>query len=363
MIQTENTPKEGKWQQLNSDDRAKIEHLLEVQRKGIRKIARELNRAPSTIKREIARGTTDQLRSDLRTYKRYFAETGEAVRKKKRSGCGTKNKLGEAWDFVKKVENLILEGKYSPEAAVILAHDEEAENQAEVSARTIYNYIEQGLLKVRNIDLLLKVRRKPGKKYKLAKRCLAGTSIEERPVEIENREEFGHWEADTVHGSKEPSSESLATIVERNTRLCIIRRIDNLSQDKMVNILDELEKENGLNFAAVFKSITTDNGSEFADCSGLENSVLKPETKRTTIYRAHPYSAYERGTNENTNGIIRRFIPKGTDIGKLSDEFLNRVENWINTLPRKILGYASAQEMYNRKMKNIAICPIQALPG
>jgi transposase, IS30 family len=131
----------------------------------------------------------------------------------------------------------------------------------------------------------------------------------------------------------------------------------------MVSILNEIEKEQGLIFSQIFKSITTDNGPEFADCTGMEQSILNPETRRTTVYKAHPYSAYERGTNENTNGIIRRFIPKGTDIGKLSDEFLNRVEKWINTLPRKILGYASAEKMYNKEIQNIMSCPAQAAPG
>lgn len=99
----------------------------------------------------------------------------------------------------------------------------------------------------------------------------------------------------------------------------------------------------------IFRSITVDNGSEFLDYEGLEQSIMSKK-KRTQIYYAHPYSTWERGTNENINKMIRRFIPKGSDISNYSDEEIKRIETWINNYPRKILGYYSVNEIYELKV-------------
>jgi len=90
----------------------------------------------------------------------------------------------------------------------------------------------------------------------------------------------------------------------------------------------------------VFKSITADNGSEF-----LDSEAIKKAAKCDEVYYAHPYSSWERGSNENGNRILRRFIPKGTDIGKLTHSELQRIEDWVNNYPRKILGYKSANQI------------------
>jgi IS30 family transposase len=90
-----------------------------------------------------------------------------------------------------------------------------------------------------------------------------------------------------------------------------------------------------------------DNGSEFLDSVRLEASCLNPCEKRTICYYAHPYSAYERGSNENQNKLIRRFIPKGTDIGKFKDSDIKRIERWMNNYPRRMFGYKSANDMKN----------------
>ena len=95
----------------------------------------------------------------------------------------------------------------------------------------------------------------------------------------------------------------------------------------------------------MFISITADNGSEFLDYLALEQSV-KGHSCRTHIYYAHPYSSWERGTNENTNRIIRRFVPKGCDIGKYTHEELRKIEAWINGYPRKILNFKTAEELF-----------------
>jgi len=110
-------------------------------------------------------------------------------------------------------------------------------------------------------------------------------------------------------------------------------------------VLDTLEKKQGKKFKEKFKTITVDNGSEFLDYKILELSVTNPEQQRVKMYYTHPYSSWERGTNENSNKLIRRFIPKGTDIGKMSQAMIKRIETWMNNYPRTIFGYKSAKEM------------------
>ena len=90
-----------------------------------------------------------------------------------------------------------------------------------------------------------------------------------------------------------------------------------------------------------------DNGSEFLDSEGLERSCIKPGEKRTECYYAHPYSSWERGSNENANRLIRRFVPKGTDINKLTQKDVKRIEQWMNNYPRRIFGYKTANDIYN----------------
>lgn len=96
----------------------------------------------------------------------------------------------------------------------------------------------------------------------------------------------------------------------------------------------------------MFKTITTDNGTEFLNSDELERSCLSRRKQRTSVYYAHPYSAYERGSNENMNRMIRRFIPKGTDISKYTKQEIKRIEQWLNTYPRKILDYKTPLDVY-----------------
>lgn len=109
--------------------------------------------------------------------------------------------------------------------------------------------------------------------------------------------------------------------------------------------MDQLEKKHGEKFSKRFKTITVDNGVEFLNSGELETSLKEPGKKRFTLYYAHPYSAWERGTNENANKLIRRFVPKGTDIGQLKLQDIRRIEYWMNNYPRRIHGYRTPKEM------------------
>ncbi|MCK5218180.1 IS30 family transposase, partial [bacterium] len=111
---------------------------------------------------------------------------------------------------------------------------------------------------------------------------------------------------------------------------------------------DKLEKQYGEEFNKKFQSITFDNGVEFLDWSSIETSSLKESEQRTRTFYAHAYSSWERGTNENHNKMIRRFIPKGTDISKVREGKIKEIETWMNNYPRKILGYKTPNEMVSQ---------------
>ena len=121
-------------------------------------------------------------------------------------------------------------------------------------------------------------------------------------------------------------------------------KIKALTQESILEAVDKLENKYQGYFEDKFKSITFDNGGEFLDWEGIERSCLNQE-KRTLTYFAHPYSSWERGTNENQNRMIRRFIPKGTDIATISNKEIKRIEKWMNNYPRKILGYRTANDL------------------
>lgn len=116
--------------------------------------------------------------------------------------------------------------------------------------------------------------------------------------------------------------------------------------ETVVAALDRLERLYGAAFYRIFKTITVDNGSEFADADGIERSARRKDAKRTTVYYCHAYSSCERGTNENINRMIRRQFPKGTDFDKVTAAEVKRVETWLNNYPREILGFMSSAQAF-----------------
>lgn len=193
---------------------------------------------------------------------------------------------------------------------------------------------------------------------KSASRAPAGESIEQRPEEIDEREEFGHWEGDTVYSGKgkRKTTRALLTLTERKTRKEIIIAIPNRKAETVVKALDALERKLGARrFRAIFKSITFDNGTEFAAAEELERSCVNKRLPRTKVYFCHPYSSWERGTNENTNGMIRRRFPKGTNFAAVTNAQIAQAENWINNYPRKILGYKSSEIVFRECLRELGI--------
>ena len=157
-----------------------------------------------------------------------------------------------------------------------------------------------------------------------------GKSIEERPKEINNREEVGHYEINTVILRKE-KGQCLLTLTDRKSRYEIIRLIEDKTVKSVNKALKEVIKDYEI------KSITADNGSEF--------TRLYEVFDYEKIYYAHPYSSYERGSNENHNRLIRRFLPKGTK--NTTQERVAFIENWINNYPKKLFNYKTPFEVFS----------------
>ncbi len=175
-----------------------------------------------------------------------------------------------------------------------------------------------------------RTKRKIHKIHTVALNNKKGKSICERPVEANERTQQGHWEIDLVVGKKGTKTVIL-TLVERKTRKSLYVLVKNKTQKEVIAAIKRARRRVSGNFDNVFKSITADNGSEF-----LDSEAIKDAAKCDEVYYAHPYSSWERGSNENGNRILRRFIPKGTDIGKLTVMELQRIEDWVNNYPRKI---------------------------
>jgi len=345
MGQGNNTTKKDRWKQLNERERYKIEALLQMKITP-KEIAARLGRDRRTIEREIRRGSVVQRDSEWRDRLVYMADVGQRVREEKAANKGRGLKIGHDHALARYLEQKIGEEKWSPDAAIGAIAAQGMQFSVSICTKTVYNMIDAGIfLNLSNQDLPVK---KASKKrgYKPVRRValnnLKGRSIEERPQSIESREEYGHWEMDCVVGSKEAC---LLVLTERKTREELLFKLASKTQDNVIASIDKLERRYRGQFANIFKTITMDNGSEFLDARRLEASSLSAGRKRTTVYYAHPYSSWERGSNENQNRLIRRFIPKGADIGKYTSADIKRIEHWMNNYPRRMFGYRTANDM------------------
>jgi len=201
-----------------------------------------------------------------------------------------------------------------------------------------------------------------GSKRRHANVEFAARSIDNRPEDVQGRLTAGHWEGDTVYSSKNGSKECLLTLVERKSRMELIVKIPNRTQKSVKKGVDRIERQFGSRlFRMVFSSVTFDNGVEFSDVLGLENSALT-KGKRTALFFAHPYCSSERGTNENHNGIIRRFLPKGTDFSFIKTKTVREIQNWMNTYPRKILNGSTPLKTFKAEfgLENLSIKLLEA---
>ena len=235
-----------------------------------------------------------------------------------------------------------MKDRFSPAAALAAARAEGFGTS--VSVNTLYSYIDKGVF----LRLINKHLWQKGKKRKAGEKPERRTvhpklpSIEDRPETINQRQEFGHWEMDLVVGCS-GSRAALLTLTERQTRQELIYKLPDKRAASVRAVFDRLERDMGRKrFREKFRSITTDNGPEFLEYDKLRQSIR--DGPRFDIYYCHSYSAWEKGTNENHNRMIRRWFPKGTDFDKVSKREIAAIQAWMNGYPRKVLGWKTPSE-------------------
>jgi len=326
---------------LTLKERIQIETLLE-ENKSKSYIAKTLKRARSTITREVNKWVqTDK--------DKYSAELAYWCAKDDYLNKRNTDKIS----IHKKLRLYVYKGllsQWTPEQiAGKLKLEYPNDPIMSISHESIYRYIytqPQARLNKKLINLLVrkKTRRRPPKKRRgTGSKIINQISIDSRPKHIHLREEVGHWEGDLVIGKNHKSA--IGTIVERKTRFTLIIQ---LKSKKAMEVANEFSKIlNKLN-PIYKKTMTYDNGIEMARHEKI--------TKKTgmKIYFAHPYSSWERGTNENTNGLIRRHLPKGTDFNQISRKQLLNIQEKLNNRPRKIIGYKTPKEMMDNELKFVA---------
>ena len=345
MGQEQDTTKRNRWMHLSERERYKIEGMLRAKMTA-KEIAENLGRNRRTIEREIARGSVIQRDSQWRDEYRYLADAGQRIKEERSANKGRSLKIGADHALVRHIEQRIGQERWSPDAVTGEIRQKGLLFSVSICTKTLYSYIDAGLfLNISNKDLPVK-KKKRRRKYRTVRKTALnnthGRSIEERTKEINDRDEYGHWEMDCVVGK---GKACLLVLTERKHRSELIFKLKAKTQEEVVKRMDRLERRYRKRFPDIFKSITTDNGVEFLDMKGIERSCIDSGRKRTVCYYAHPYSSWERGSNENANRLIRRFVPKGSDIGKLTNKDVKRIELWINNYPRKIFGYKSSEEM------------------
>ena len=350
MSDTNNTlkKKENQYHHLTEQDRATIQTLIEQKDKNGKRlfnnsyIANYLGVHRSTISRELKNRKSYRflIRSGRTIEKPYNATDAHNNYLFKRGLSKGEYKLRKHSKMAKYIEDKIKIDKWAPDVIVgyMKTHNMfKNDGFCSISTPTVYNAIRYGIIHVKLEDTR-RMKYKPEYKHKDKNSLPASKipySIENRPEEINNRSTFGHFEIDTVVGTKRGKHECLLTMTERKTKFEIIFKISAKTSEEVVNKIKIFMNRH---YNKVFKSFSTDNGSEFSD---FLNIIKDTKAK---IYFCHPYCSGEKGTNEKQNSMIRYFIPKGTLIENYSFEDINNIATWMNNYPRKSLDYKTPLE-------------------
>ena len=313
------------YKHLSIEERCELKRL-HADGRAFAEIGRHLGRSSSTIIRELRRN-----KSKSGDYKPSVAERRALGRRhqghykldrEKEVKCYVLEKLGQGWS------PHAIAGRFCYE-----------EKPARVCGETIYEYIYHSPFGIKHELYLLLARNKPRRTPKRSRKCRLKIrdriSIHLRPEAINQRQAAGHLEADLVLFGRN-SKQNLITLIDRKTRLLTI--IHNLDGKKATNVMQKIEEK--LSNTSV-KSVTFDNGLEFAKHTQLR-------LKGIDTFFCDPYSSWQKGSIENANGIIRRFFPRSCDPNLINDNSVEYVQNIINNIPRKILGFQTPAEFANR---------------
>jgi IS30 family transposase len=289
-------------------------------------IARQLGRSRSTICRERSRNTCRDGR-----YRRDMAHM-RARGRRKVSARNTQFR-GKFWEVV----IFLIQHRWSPEQIQgFLA----LTGMLSISHKTIYRYLKRdrrrGGVLFRNLRGCGKRHRKRYGSNDRRGRLSARRMIEERPEDVNQRLTLGHWEGDTVVGPN-GTTHCILTLVERKTRFVIIKKLKSRTASEVNRAILEVFGD----MPEWFKSLTVDNGTEFHSLKAIEEAL------GTTIYYCNPHHSWERGTNENTNGLIRQYIPKGLSMHPITQADCNTICTALNSRPRKRLLFRSPAQIFS----------------
>jgi transposase, IS30 family len=338
------TPAERKrGQHLDAEERGAIQRLKKLGYSN-RFIAREVNCSPSTVGYELKRGTPAYSGRGRRPG--YSAKRGAAVYRANRLRCRRHKKHDLNTAFVRWMASMLREHRWSFDTCVGRARRLNLFPAATIPcAKTLYNWLWSGRLPLTLFELPEVLSRRQHGKPRISKR-LNGKSIDDRPAIVSERTQFGHWESDTVLGKKEKGEPAVFSIVEMTTGTYLSLRIEEKTTNGVAAAMEQLREEFGSQFSQVFRTITTDNGNEFAAFSAFEEYGTK-------VFFAHPYSAWERPVNERSNRLLRRFIPKGKSIHSYTAEQIMMFSDEINSMPRKRLAYCTPEELFELQLDAI----------
>ena len=329
-------PTPPKYKHLTIQEREKI-LLFHGKGLSIREIAKRLNRQPSTISRELNR--------NIEEYSPHRAHC-RAKQERKNSRLGKLKVLGDSMIY-NYVFNKLEDG-WSPEQ---IAGRIKLDLDVSITHETIYQFVysywgrKYGLPTLLRRHHRIRRNRNTGKNKKRGK-IPHRIDISERPVEIETRKHVGHWEGDTIIGKGRRNA--IVTLVERKTKYLTADLLEKREADQTSKSIIKSLKFLPFKFR---KSITFDNGLEFANHQHITRKI------KTKCFFAQPYSSWQRGTNENTNGLVRQYIPKGTDFKReIDNEYLQLTVNLLNTRPRKCLNFLTPQEALQQELANAKCC-------
>ena len=323
------------YRHLTTEERESILRMLGEGKK-IREMARELGRAPSTISRELGR--------NCKKRGNYSPSKADKAYRKRRKRSGRQRIFRVNSKAKETVRHLFLDLHWSPEQIANRLRIEE--NPIQVSYMTIYRGIYSHDLETEPLSkgqrgMARKLRHRGKTRHKKGEEDRRGKiqishPIDERPEEANNRKELGHWEGDTVAGKTGGSC--LITLADRKSRFLLGKKVSRKAaqevEDGMVAMLLKLPPDKR-------RSVTPDRGKEFATHASITN-----RTGGTPFYFPKPHAPWERGTNENTNGLLREFSPKGVDMDSFSDADFDAFIDLLNHRPRKCLDWLSPFEIF-----------------
>lgn len=323
-----------KFKRITKEQREEISRLLSTKTR-ISKIARTIGKHKSSISRELkSKGM------NTRTYRAFKANVLATVNVRL---CGRKSKL----DTNDALRNLVIKwlmNKYSPvQITQRLKIEYPDEEDMQISHESIYRYLyvhpketlRRELIKQLRRQRKVRKKRKPLNYVETRGRMPAMTSIDERPQEVGGREVPGHWEGDLILGSRKKSA--IGTLSERTTRYTVLVKLTELDPE---SVRLEFEKAFRRIPRSLKKTLTYDQGKEM-----IQHRLFTQKTK-IQVYFAHRASPWERGTNENTNGLLRQYFPKGTDLSLVTQREMKKVQDSLNDRPRRCLNFLKPTEVF-----------------